>query len=77
LSSAGPNPAKNGSWMKSPSASAANCTASGRAVDQHGKVLDMLVQCRRDRKAATRFFRKLLKGLCCMPRDIVTDKCGS
>ncbi len=34
-----------------------------RAVDQDGNVLDMLVQPRRDKRAAKRFFRKLLKGL--------------
>jgi len=34
-----------------------------RAVDQDGVVLDILVQSRRNAKAATRFFRKLLKGL--------------
>ena len=34
-----------------------------RAVDQHGNVLDVLVQSRRIAKAAKRFFRKLLKGL--------------
>ena len=34
-----------------------------RAVDQHGNVLDVLVQSRRNAKAAKRFFRKLLKGL--------------
>src|SRR5450755_1069989 len=34
-----------------------------RAVDQHGNVLDILVQSRRNKKAAKRFFRKLLKGL--------------
>jgi putative transposase len=32
-----------------------------RAVDEDGDVIDILVQSRRDR-AATRFFRKLLKG---------------
>jgi putative transposase len=32
-----------------------------RAVDQHGAVLDILVQSRRNAQAATRFFRKLLK----------------
>jgi putative transposase len=45
-----------------------------RAVDQHGNVLDVLVQSRRNTKAAKRFFRKLLKGLCYAPRVIVTDK---
>jgi putative transposase len=34
-----------------------------RAVDQDGVVLDILVTSRRDAKAATRFFRKLLTGL--------------
>jgi putative transposase len=32
-----------------------------RAVDQDGFVLDILVQSRRDKKAAKRLFRKLLK----------------
>src|SRR3712207_1969029 len=48
-----------------------------RAVDQHGNVLDVLVQSRRNTKAATRFFRKLLKGLRYVPRVIVTDKLSS
>ena len=34
-----------------------------RAVDQDGNVLDILVQSRRSATAASRFFRKLLKGL--------------
>ena len=33
-----------------------------RAVDQDGDVIDILVQPHRDRRAAQRFFRKLLKG---------------
>jgi len=33
-----------------------------RAVDQDGDVLDILVQRRRDARAANRFLRKLLKG---------------
>ncbi|WP_201360342.1 IS6 family transposase [Dictyobacter formicarum] len=45
-----------------------------RAVDQHGNVLDILVQPRRDTKAAKKFFRKLLKGLGYVPRVIITDK---
>jgi putative transposase len=32
-----------------------------RAVDQHGVVLDVLVQSRRDARAARRFLRKILK----------------
>jgi putative transposase len=34
-----------------------------RAVDQHGVVLGILVQARRDAHPAMRFFRRLLKGL--------------
>ena len=48
-----------------------------RAVDQHGVVLDILVQDRRDGQAAKRFFRRLLKGLQYAPRVIVTDKLRS
>jgi putative transposase len=43
-------------------------------VDQHGHVLDILVQRRRDQNAAKKFFRKLLKGLTYVPRVIITDK---
>ena len=48
-----------------------------RAVDQDGEVLDILVQPRRNKQAAKKFFRKLLKGLQYAPRVIVTDKLGS
>ena len=48
-----------------------------RAVDQDGNVLDILVQRRRDAKAAKRFFRKLLKRQCASPRVLVTDKLRS
>jgi putative transposase len=48
-----------------------------RAVDQDGDVLDILVQSRRDKKAAKKFFRKLLKGLRYVPRVIITDKLKS
>jgi putative transposase len=48
-----------------------------RAVDQNGNVLDILVQKNRDKCAAKRFFRKLLKGLQYVPRVIITDKLGS
>jgi len=48
-----------------------------RAVDQDGETLDVLVQKRRNATAATRFFRKLLKGLRYSPRAIVTDKLSS
>ena len=39
-----------------------------RAVDQDGNVLDILVQRRRHKAAAKKFFRKLLKGLTSIPR---------
>ena len=48
-----------------------------RAVDQDGNVLDILVQGRRNKQAAKRFFRKLLKGLQYVPRVIITDKLKS
>src|ERR687887_610572 len=48
-----------------------------RAVDQDGAVLDILMQRRRNKVAAKRFFRKLLKGLTYVPRVIVTDKLKS
>ncbi|WP_175891599.1 IS6 family transposase [Burkholderia cepacia] len=47
-----------------------------RAVDQHGAVLDVLVQRRRDTVAAKRLMRKLLKRHG-RPRVIVTDKLRS
>ena len=48
-----------------------------RAVDEDGDLLDILVQSRRNRLAATRFFRKLLKGQGCVPRRLITDKLRS
>jgi putative transposase len=48
-----------------------------RAVDQDGHILDILVQRRRDKQAAKKFFRKLLKGLKYVPRVMVTDKLKS
>ena len=48
-----------------------------RAVDQDGFVLDVLVQSRRDKKAAKRVFRKLLKKQGRAPRVLVTDKLRS
>ncbi|MGF6937837.1 transposase-like protein [Paraburkholderia sp. UCT70] len=47
-----------------------------RAVVQHGAVLDVLVQSRRDKAAAKRLMRKLLRRHGC-PRVIVTDKLRS
>jgi putative transposase len=48
-----------------------------RAVDRDGFVLDVLVQSRRDKKAANRLFRKLLKKQGRAPRVLVTDKLKS
>src|SRR3979409_303508 len=48
-----------------------------RAVDQDGDVLDILVQSRRNKKAAKKFFRKLLKRLRYVPSVIITDKLRS
>jgi putative transposase len=48
-----------------------------RAVDQHGVVLDVLVQSRRDAKAAKRLLRKLLKRQGRAPRVMITDKLAS
>ena len=48
-----------------------------RAVDQDGFVLDVLVQSRRDKKAAKRLLRKLLKKQGRAPRVMVTDKLKS
>jgi putative transposase len=48
-----------------------------RAVDQDGHILEILVQSRRNKKAAKKFFRKLLKGVTYVPRVIITDKLKS
>ena len=49
-----------------------------RAVDQHGVVLDILVQVRRDQIAAERFLRRVLDGEACVePRVVITDKLAS
>jgi len=48
-----------------------------RAVDQDDNVLDILVQSRRNKKTAKKFFKKLLKGLRYVPRVLITDKLKS
>jgi putative transposase len=48
-----------------------------RAVDQEGFVLDALVQSRRDRRAAERLLRKLIRKQARTPRVLITDKLGS
>ena len=48
-----------------------------RAIDQNGEVLDIFVQAKRDKKAALRLMRRLLKKHGIAPRTIVTDKLRS
>lgn len=48
-----------------------------RAIDQDGDVIDILVQPRRDRCAAERFFRRLLRGQGREPWCLITDKLRS
>ena len=48
-----------------------------RTVDQDGIVLDILVQSRRDKAAAKRLLRKLLRKQCRPPRVMITDKLAS
>ena len=48
-----------------------------RAVDHEGEVLDMLVQRRRDKRAALRLMRKLLRKQGFVPKLLTTDKLGS
>ena len=44
-----------------------------RAVDAEGEVLDVLVQSKRDKRAALKLMRKLLKKMRFVPDKIVTD----
>lgn len=48
-----------------------------RAVDQHGVVLEEILQRRRDKRAAKRLLVKLMKRQGCVPRRMITDKLGS
>jgi len=48
-----------------------------RAVDHEGEVLDMLVQRRRDKRAALRLMRKLLRKRGFVPKSLTTDRLGS
>ena len=48
-----------------------------RAVDEDGDVLDILVQSHRNRRAAVRFFRTLLKTQGRLPRRLITDQLRS
>src|SRR5271170_1493002 len=44
-----------------------------RAVDAEGEVLDVLVQNRRNKRAALKLMRKLLKKYCFVPDKLITD----
>jgi putative transposase len=48
-----------------------------RAVDNEGEVLDVLVQCGRDKAAAVKLMRKLLKRQGFAPMQVTTDKLRS
>ncbi|MGJ8563102.1 MAG: IS6 family transposase [Alphaproteobacteria bacterium] len=48
-----------------------------QAVDDEGTVLDVVVQSRRNTKAALRLLRKLLRNQGVRPERIITDKLGS
>ena len=48
-----------------------------RRVDQEGEILDLLIQPRRDKRAAVRLMRKLLKKQGFAPKWAVTDKLRS
>jgi len=48
-----------------------------RAVDHEGEVLEILVQRRRDRSAAVKLMRKLLRKQGFEPARVTTDKLGS
>ena len=47
-----------------------------RAIDQNGEVLDVLIQAKRDKHAALKLMRKLLKKHGFAPRTIVTAASG-
>lgn len=68
---------RHGPWMRVYLKINGKIHSLWRAVDQDGIVLDIRVQSRRNKKAAKRFFRKLLKELHYVPRVIITDKLKS
>jgi transposase-like protein len=48
-----------------------------RAIEQKGEILDVLVQAKRDKRAALKLMRKRLRTISFAPRTIVTDKLRS
>ncbi len=71
------NWAMPGMWMKSSSLFTGEHQYLSGAVDQDGDTIDILVQARRKKKAAVRFFRRLLKVQGDEPRWLYTDKIKS
>ena len=55
----------------------AKVTGCGEPLHQHGVVLDILVQERRDQVAAERFLRRVLDGERAEPQVVITDKLAS
>ena len=53
------------------------CQNLWRAADQEGQELDILVQPKRDKAAAERFFKKVLRGTRQAPRQVFTDRLAS
>ena len=69
-------PQARGTWTRWLSPSEANASGSGVRWTE-GEVLDILVQRRRDKAAAVKVMRKLLKKQGYAPDVLVTDKLGS
>jgi len=69
--------ATNGIWTRYVVSIAGEQHWLWRAVDQNGFVLDVLVQRRRDSRAAQRFMSRLLKSAVTPPRVMITDKLRS
>jgi transposase-like protein len=44
-----------------------------RAIDQYGRLIDVLLSVRRDAQSARRFFTRVLRTLKVIPREVVTD----
>jgi putative transposase len=64
---------RDGLWMRCSSQSAASGCICGAPSDHEGEVLDCLVQSRRNKYAAIKLMRKLLKKQGFVPTTIVTD----
>src|ERR1700676_3449733 len=75
--SGGPARASGGTWMRWSFASPASGCICGVPSIHEGEILDILVQRRRDKRAALRLMRKLLRKQGFAPKLIVTDKLRS